>query len=319
MPPEITGKVRLRQKNRRDFILRIKRALLGLPQEPKKRTFSYWIRRIIISLLLIYIIIVFLMTLFQRSFIYFPERLPVDRPLRLPEGSREVSLMVKGIGRICGVYHPAEKDELMVLLLHGNAKNLLHYMDLYNGLVRLKVGVLMIDYPGFGKSGGTPTEKSVYESAEAALRWLVKERNIPPSKIVLFGKSLGTAVATYLATRNDCAGLILESPFKSIVSVGQSQYPFLPVRLLIRDRYEILSRVRSVVEPLLVIVAEEDTLVEPEESYAVYEAANEPKSLLTIRGAEHNDIQAIGGEFYWNALNSWLLSISSKESPGKPQ
>ena len=300
-----------RDGKRKSFASRMKHILLGLPQDPRKRTRAYWVKRIVLGAVFIYITIAILMALFQRSFIYFPEKLPPDTPLQLPAETEEVSFEVQDIGRIFGIYHPPQDGELTVLLLHGNSKNVLHYLDLFVGLVRLNLGVLMPDYPGFGKSDGSPTEETVYRTAERALQFL-KEQNIPPSKVVLFGKSLGTAVATHLATKSDCAGLILESPFKSIASVGQRQYPFLPVSLLVRDRYEILPRIKSVGEPLLVIVAEDDTLVVPEESFAVFEEAAEPKTLLTIKNADHNDIQSTGGEFYWEHLRLWLDTLPTK-------
>jgi len=277
-----------------------------------KKGWRRWLKRFLVVGVVGYGAIVALMAVFQRSLIYSPVKLPPNARLLLPPKTHEISFTVDGVGRIFGIYHPPKKNELVVLLLHGNAENVLYYLDLFKGLVRLNVGVLMIDYPGYGKSEGSPTEETLYRSAERALEWLNREQKIPFSRVVLFGKSLGTGVATHLAAEHSCAALILESPFKSLASVGQRKYPFLPVSLVLVDRYEVLSRISRVGEPLLVIVAEKDSLVVPAESFTVYKAAAEPKTLLVIKDADHGNIQSVGGDFYWQRIKWWLENFSKK-------
>ncbi len=278
------------------------------PHDDRRRKLLRTALRILAGAAGAYLLVLLLMFLFQKHFIYFPEKIPRKKKIALPNGDEEVWITVREAGRIHGIRHPAPQGRLTVLFLHGNARNILHYRSIYDGFSKNGFGVLMIDYPGFGKSEGAPSERALYETAHAAVAFLNKT-GVENDRIVVFGKSLGTGVATELAASDRYAGLILESPFTDIAAVGQDKYWFLPVRLLLRESYDNLSRIAEVKCPLLVIVAEEDELVPPEQSREVFEKADGPKEMLTVPGAHHNDIQDVGGRRYWDSVKSWMEKL----------
>ena len=125
----------------------------------------------------------------------------------------------------------------------------------------------------------------------------------------MFGKSLGTAVAAELAAAGEVAGLVLESPFCDLPSVGQTHYRFLPVSLLIKEKYNTLLRIQEINCPLLVIVETKDCIVPPEQSRNVFGRAKAPKNMFELKDAGHTDIQAVGGQSYWNTLREWLAGL----------
>ena len=139
----------------------------------------------------------------------------------------------------------------VVLFLHGNAGNISHRLEKLDTLHALGTDTLIVDYRGYGASEGSPDEAGLYRDAAAAYEHLRGSHRIPSSRIVLYGESLGCAVAVDLATRIEAGGLILEAVFTSLVDVGQKLYPFLPVKLLARSRFEVLRRIEQVHAPLL--------------------------------------------------------------------
>jgi fermentation-respiration switch protein FrsA (DUF1100 family) len=197
-----------------------------------------------------------------------------------------------------------------VLLLHGNAQCLQAWKYLHLEVGELGWGVLTIDYRGYGKSSGTPTEEGLYADGRAALAFLSAE-GVDPGQVVLFGKSLGTGVAVQLGCETRVAGTWLESPYLSFDSVGKRILPFLPGgETLLFDRYDSLSKIDGLLCPLLVTLGDMDTLILPQESRQLFEKAPEPKTLVEVQGAGHNDIQMVGGQPYWDGVASWLESLS---------
>lgn len=245
---------------------------------------------------------------FQRSLVYFPS--PINRSERIvvASGDEEVWIDVPDAEQIHGIYHMRDESELVVLFLHGNSGNVSDWREMFDRLSQCGVGVLMIDYPGYGKSEGRPCEETLYAAAHSGLRFL-KDSGVEASDIVVFGKSLGAAVAVEAVSSGEFAGLILESPFESLPAVGRVHYWYLPVSLLLTDRYHVLSRIGDVQCPLLVVFGGHDSFVPPSQSLSVYAKANNPKELLEIEGADHNDIQSMGNHAYWDKLDSWLRNL----------
>ena len=184
---------------------------------------------------------------------------------------------------------PAHHENEALLFLHGNGGNLTDCRDMFCRLrSALDMPLLIVDYPGYGKSGGTPSEQGCYQAADAAYDWL-REREIPARDIVLFGDSLGGGVAVELASRRDCRALVVVKTFTRLPDVGSHLYPILPVRWLMRHHFDSLSRIGQCQRPVLVAHGTADTFVPFELGQRLYEAANEPKLFVPLEGGVHDD------------------------------
>jgi uncharacterized protein len=217
---------------------------------------------------------------------------------------RDVVLASADGAEIHGWWLPRPGSAGALLYLHGNAGNL---SDRGESIVRLRealgLSVLIIDYPGYGKSTGTPSEEGCYHAADAAYHWLATEQKIAPGEIVLFGKSLGGGVATYIASREVHRALVLAKTYTSLPDVGAHLYPFLPARLLMHNRFDSLSRIVDCHRPVFVAHGTTDELIPFALGKRLFEAANEPKQFLEFPGIGHND--PFPGEFY-TALAAFL-------------
>lgn len=186
-----------------------------------------------------------------------------------------------------------------MLYLHGNDKNIGHARDLEyaRGMHGLGYNVLMIDYRGYGKStGGKPSEHTVYEDAESAWDYLIRQRGIVPGKIFIYGHSLGGAIAINLAIHHaDAAGVIEESSFTSMPAIASATgYGFMPTNILIHERFDSLSKVAKLKIPLLVIHGTWDTVVPSRMGQQLFDAAPSPKTIVLISGGGHENSCIVG-------------------------
>ncbi|HXV44855.1 MAG TPA: alpha/beta hydrolase, partial [Anaerolineae bacterium] len=176
---------------------------------------------------------------------------------------------------------------------------------------RLGMSVLIIDYRGYGQSEGRPSEQGTYLDAEVAWRYLTVERQLPPNQIILFGESLGGAVAAWLAQTGSPGGLILLSTFTSVPDIGAQTYPFLPVRLLARVNYNTLARLPEIKCPVLIIHSPDDEVVPYSHSQQLFAAANTPKEFLTLRGG-HNEGVLLSATAYEAGLEAFLAQFDDR-------
>jgi fermentation-respiration switch protein FrsA (DUF1100 family) len=244
-----------------------------------------------------YVAVLLLMWFFENALVYHPT--PADVYwLRPPSPDvRDVVLQSSDGDKIHGWWLPSDGATGALLYLHGNAGNLsqrgsavLQMRD------TLGVSVLIIDYPGFGRSSGVPTEQGCYRAAEAAYAWLTDVAGIRPQEIILFGKSLGGGVATHLASRKDHRALALVKTYTSLPDVGSYLYPWLPVRLLMSNRFDSLGRIAACRRPVFVAHGTTDELIPFALGQRLYEAASEPKEFLAMPDHGHND--PFPDEFY---------------------
>jgi uncharacterized protein len=237
-----------------------------------------------------YAFFVAVLWLLQSRFIYYPGtgRAIVATPSADGTPYEDLTIETSDGERLNAWWVPAESPRGAVLLLHGNAGNISHRIEYAQMFRRLGYSTLLLDYRGYGKSTGTPTEQGTYEDAESAWRWLTTTRRVPGRDIVLFGESLGGGVASWLAARHDARALILASTFTSAVDLGSELYPFLPVRLVSRFRYDTLTRLRDVREPVLVVHSPQDEIIPFSHGRQLFEAAREPKAMLQLSGG-HNE------------------------------
>ena len=252
-----------------------------------------------------------LMLAFERRLIYFPSRVLEVEPAALALRHEEVTPVAEDGVHLHAWLLPIRGARRTVLVCNGNAGNMSNRLDralLMQGM--LHVSVLLFDYRGYGRSEGSPDEQGTYRDARAAYRYAVEVAAVKPTDLVLFGESLGAAVAVQVALERPAGALVLESPFTSIPDMARAAYPFLPpVGRLIRTRYDTLAKVPKLTLPLLVLHGERDDIVPFAQGRRVFEAAGGPKQIFAIPGAGHNDTYVTGGAAYWRALGEFLESL----------
>ena len=233
----------------------------------------------------------------QRRMIYFPfGDVPPPAAVGLT-GAEPVSFAAADGVTLAGWFVPprTEPTQITAIVFNGNAGNRAMRAPLAAALSSHGIATLLFDYRGYGGNGGSASEEGLARDARAAVDYLAARPGVDPARIVFFGESLGTAVAVRLATERRPRALILRSPFPSLVDLGRLHYPVLPVAWLLRDRYECIDRIRRIACPLLVIAGDRDGIIPAELSERLFAAAVEPKRLVIIRGADHNDEELLNG------------------------
>ncbi|MBI2094415.1 MAG: alpha/beta hydrolase [Candidatus Omnitrophica bacterium] len=246
----------------------------------------------------------------DHRYVYFPEK------WQAADWGKQQNLPIEDVWfeasdgvRLHGWIVKAPESQLFLLWCHGNAGNIIDRLQNIDELYRRGVSVFIFDYRGYGQSQGHPSEAGLYKDAQAAYDFLTQTRHVLPERIVLFGRSLGAAVAAELASQRRVAGLILETPFPSVPAMVKAYYGWLPLHLLLQARYDLGSRLKDVRVPVLVLHGDRDTIVPLALGRQVYEAANDPKGFYLIRGANHNDTYLVGGEPYFQRLLSFLHQV----------
>jgi fermentation-respiration switch protein FrsA (DUF1100 family) len=255
-----------------------------------------------------------LLLIFEKRFIYLPTRDHEVTPSALGLPHEDAWLVAEDGVRIHGWYLPVPDARWVTLVSHGNAGNISHRLDralLLQG--RLRSSVLLYDYRGYGASEGSPDEAGTYRDARAAYRWLVEQKHVRPDELVLFGESLGSAVALELALERPAAALVLEAPFTSVRDVARRTI-FAPLAPFVRTRYDSLARIPRLETPLLVMQGDRDEVIPPALGRRLFDAAPEPKRYYAIPGAGHNDTYLVGGAAYWKALSDFLDGVRRRQA-----
>lgn len=210
-----------------------------------------------------------------------------------------------------GWYLPGSNaDSPTLLFFHGNAGNISHRLDSLALFHALGAATLIIDYRGYGRSEGAPSEAGLYRDATAAWDYLVAERGVPPERIVAFGRSLGGAMAAHVAAEREVGGLVLESAFTSLPALASEHYPVFPVRWLTRFEYPTRAFLERASAPVLIIHSPDDELIPYHHGRALYEAASGPKRFLAIEGG-HNTGYMASREDYKAGLADFLACLKS--------
>lgn len=236
-----------------------------------------------------YGVTVLVMLQIEPSLVYMPSA-PDQEWENKPDPRIEDVSFTTSDGKMHGWYLPAEKPEAVLLLCHGTAGNLsARGQGLPEYSRRYRSSIFVFDYPGYGYSEGKPTEKGCYEAAQAAYDWLRTQHQFRPEQIVIYGESLGGGIAVDLASRNTCGALILVHTFANLPEVAQAQYPWLPVTLLMRNRFDSEAKIGSVKAPLFITHGTADRLIPFEHSMRVYNNAVGPKVHIPREGKDHLD------------------------------
>jgi len=251
--------------------------------------------------------------LYQPNLLYFPgmpSREIVATPADIGLDFDPLTLTTRDDEQLDAWFIPASQARAVVLFCHGNAGNIAHRLDSIRLFHDLGLSVLIFDYRGYGRSSGKPSEQGTYLDADAAWDYLLGERGIPPGKIILFGRSLGAAVAADLASRQGASAVILESAFTSVPDIAATLYPWLPVRWLSRYRYDTGKKLAAIHSPVLIVHSRDDEIIPFINGERLFAAANEPKQFLELRGG-HNDGFMVSGKEYIQGLDKFLAGFAN--------
>jgi uncharacterized protein len=256
----------------------------------------------------------------EDRFIFHPDHVTDRDPSHIGLTFENVFFKTQDGIRLHGWFIPHDEAHGTLVWFHGNAGNIsdrvLNIKMLHD---RINTNIFIFDYRGYGRSEGTISEKGTYLDGEAAIEYLLERNDAVRSRLILFGRSLGAAVAAEMATRFTPVGLILESPFVSIREMARAIFPSLPVGWLLRTRYDTMEKVRLVKTPILVLHGDRDATVPFSHGERVFEVASQPKSFHRIVGASHNDTFIVGGEEYYGALREFIKSaIAANENIDPP-
>ena len=254
----------------------------------------------------IYFFILISTYIFQRNLLYHPkENNYFGDPLTVE--IEKVKVNTQDRIELLSWYHNKNLNNYKtILFLHGNAGSLENRIHKINHFKDMNVNFLLISWRGFSGNKGKPTEKGLYEDAKSAVAWL-KSKGVNENNIIIYGESLGTAVAAEIAQNKNFAGIILESPFTSMVDAGKNQYPYLPVRLLLKDKYESNKKIKNIKSPILIMHGKVDTLVPFDMGKKMYELANEPKYYYF---SEYDDHMMEYNEKLLKVLKDFISSLN---------
>jgi len=232
--------------------------------------------KIVIGILVIYISLLVLLFIFQRNLMYHPEENNYSGDKLEVEVEKVKILTSDGIN-LLGWFHKKDlKRFKTIIYFHGNAGKLENRIHKLNHFKDMDVNFLIIAWRGFSGNKGKPSEKGLYIDANSAIKWL-KKLGLKEKDIILYGESLGTGVATEIAQSNNYAGLILETPFTSMIEAAKNFYPYIPVSLLLKDKYDNQNKIKNINTPVLVMHGEVDQIVPFWMGKKIYEIANQPK------------------------------------------
>lgn len=252
-----------------------------------------------------YCLLVITVYAIQDHLLYMPVRQISSTPADIGLSFEDITMITKDGQTIHGWWVPAQEEKGTLLFCHGNAGNVSHRLDSIKIFHSLGLNVLIFDYRGYGKSSGRATEEGMYLDAEAAWDHIVREKRKHPDNIVVFGRSLGGAVAAETALRRDAGCLIVESAFTSVPDMATRIYPWLPVRLISKYGYATVEKVSQVRYPKLVVFSAEDEVVPPNHGERIYKNALPPKDVLVLRG-DHNSAFLVSGRQYTDGLRGFL-------------
>jgi len=232
--------------------------------------------QLILIIFVIYFSILVILYFYQRNLLYHPNENNYSGDKILVD-IKKVKILTSDNIELLGWYHEKNlKDYKTLIFFHGNAGSLENRIHKLNHFKEMKINFLIIAWRGFSGNDGKPTEQGLYLDGSSAIDWL-KKKGIDEKSLILYGESLGTGVATHLAQKKSYAGVILETPFTSMIDAAKTFYPYIPVNLLLKDKFENYKKIKNINSPILVMHGEADQIVPFSMGKKIYEIANEPK------------------------------------------
>ena len=264
------------------------------------------ITSILLIIILIYFFILISTYIFQRNLLYHPTENNYTGD-KITVSVEKLKIKTQDGIELISWYHNKDINKYKtILFLHGNAGTLENRIHKINHFKNMQVNFLLIAWRGFSGNKGQPTEKGLYEDARSAISWL-KFKGVSENNIIIYGESLGTGVATEIAQNKNFAGIILESPFTSMVDAGKDKYPYLPVRFLLKDKYESNKKIKNINIPILIMHGKVDNIVPFNMGERMYQLANNPKYSYF---SEHDHHMMEYNEKLIKKLNDFIMSLN---------
>jgi Hydrolases of the alpha/beta superfamily len=278
------------------------------------------VRQILIAVVASIVLWTIAAMVFENKFIFFPLKYPegIYEDARFIPNLTECWITTEDGVKIHGWFTRAESAIATLVIAHGNGGNISYRIDLMKRLQKVQFNVLMFDYRGYGKSEGSPDEAGVYSDGRAAFDYALQLPGVDPHKIILWGTSLGGAVAVDVAIHRRPAGLILESTFSSAEDVARKAYPYLPVQFTLRSKFNSIDKIPHIGVPLLQMHGNKDKVIAFDLGKKLFEAAREPKEFYVIEGSDHNDTYIVGGQAYLEKVRSFALRTAAMSGNERP-
>lgn len=259
--------------------------------------------RWVLSLVGIYTAVLLWMFFFQDHFLYFPSHKPSTPASAGAIDFTEVDYPVADGLRLKAWYRPPPtKTAPVMMIFHGNADVIANWGTRATAYAKLGMGVMLVEYRGFGPNQGKPSEKNFIADGQSAIAWL-KDQDVSAQRIVLYGHSLGTGVAVALASVNPVRALLLESPFAAVVDVAAIRFPLLPVKWLMRDQFQSIERIKQVKAPITIVHGDQDIVIPISQAEKLASAAMAPITFHRMSGGGHVDLYEKGAfELFKRAL-----------------
>jgi uncharacterized protein len=264
-----------------------------------------------------YCTICFLTWFFQDKLIFFPFKEYDATPANLGIEFEEVTLATHAGDSICSwSCRTSPQPRIVILFLNGNAGNMSHRLERLPMAKALNADILLVDYPGYGRSTGKPSEQSLNAAALAGYQYLVSQKGVEPSRIILYGESIGSSAALHLASQERVGGVVVESGFTSLAEVGSSHYGWLPVKYLLKYRFPSRDYIKQIGCPVLVSHSSQDDVTPFSMGEELFELAAEPKRFVRLSGG-HNDRDFLN-DSSWLASMIWLCDEVEKQASRTP-
>ena len=261
--------------------------------------------RFTIVIFVLFLALTLMLTFIQEKFIFLPTQLSNDYEYTFEGDFEEFFLTHPDGAKLNALHFKSKNPKGVILYFHGNAGDLSRWGQIANRFVDFDYHVIVMDYRGYGKSTGERSESNLFEDAQLFYEYTAKL--FPPEEIVLYGRSLGGSIATYLASENKSKKLILETPFYNLTDVAQNRFPFLPMKPILKYKLASNKYIQEVQAPIRVFHGTEDRVVAYDSGKRLFEVipiAN--KKMYTIEGGRHNDLSQF--EEYWNAISEELTN-----------
>lgn len=265
-----------------------------------------------------YLLLLIFMYLFQSKLIFLPSSDLLVTPREAALQAEDVWIDTSDGERLHGWYFPNDSTEYIVILSHGNAGNISNRIDIAKFLQETGFSALIYDYRGYGQSSGEPSEEGLYKDIEAVVNFLKMDIGYTEQKMIMYGRSMGGAVASFAATQFNVGGLVLDSAFKNIKSMVSELYPFIP-SFLASYEFPTEQHVKQLTDtPIMIMHSPNDTIVDISHGKALFGTANDPKTFVELRGG-HNDNFHASVDIYSQYWKEFLLMIDEKQTRVTPE